>query len=380
MTKISPLTQENTIEEWLADPDGGLVLREKLKEEGQETTALDPMAAMPLKSLVTMSEGRVSQDDIDEVVKAVNDGEIPQAPVASAQDGANVPESTPGWEEHIVPGRFAGKTIIVTGAGSGIGKSTALRLMREGARVIATDIAADRLDDLANEAGIGNGGVGRSAVGAPGATDAVADVAGTGKATITGPVLVTVPGDISKQSDVDAVISAADGQIDGVANVAGIMDDMTAVHEVSDETWDRVFAVNVDGPMRLMRAALPLMLKAGKGSIVNVASEASLRGSAAGVAYTTSKHALVGLTKSASFMYQKTGIRVNAVAPGPVKTGIQASFGGDFSKERVMSAMAILPTMATSEQLAASITFMLSDDAVNITGAILPSDGGWSAV
>jgi NAD(P)-dependent dehydrogenase (short-subunit alcohol dehydrogenase family) len=380
MTKISPLTQENTIEEWLADPDGGLVLREKLKEEGQSPTALDPMAAMPLKSLVTMSEGRVTQDDIDEVVKAVNGGEIPKAPVAPAQNGAGTAGQASDWKERIVPGRFDGKTVIVTGAGSGIGKATALRLMREGARVIATDIAAGRLDDLANEAGIGNGGVGRSAVGAPGATDAVADVAGAGKATITGPTLVTVPGDISKQSDVDAVIAAADGQIDGVANVAGIMDDMTAVHEVSDETWDRVFAVNVDGPMRLMRAALPLMLEAGKGSIVNVASEASLRGSAAGVAYTTSKHALVGLTKSASFMYQKTGIRVNAVAPGPVKTGIQASFSGDFSKERVMSAMAILPAMATSEQLAASITFMLSDDAVNITGAILPSDGGWSAV
>jgi len=107
-------------------------------------------------------------------------------------------------------------------------------------------------------------------------------------------------------------------------------DDIAPLHEVSDQMWSRVLGVNI-------------------------ASEAALRGNASGVAYTASKHAVVGLTRSAAFMYGPKGIRVNAVAPGGVATGI--------------------PTAA---QLAASITFLLSDDGVNINGVVLPSDGGWS--
>jgi NAD(P)-dependent dehydrogenase (short-subunit alcohol dehydrogenase family) len=252
------------------------------------------------------------------------------------------------WKEHIVPGRFEGRTVIVTGAGSGIGRATALRLLGEGAHVIATDIAEDRLEALTKDAN----------------NDA----------------LVTIVGDVSKEEDVAAIVNAAGGRIDGLANVAGIMDNMTPVHEVTDEIWNRVMAVNVDGPFRLMRAVIPVMLAAGKGAIVNVVSEASLRGSAAGAAYTTSKHAMVGLTKSASFMYQQKGIRVNGVAPGPVATNIQAPFDSELGKSRIMAAMGAMPQIATSEMLAASITFMLSDDSVNISGAILPSDGGWSAV
>lgn len=252
------------------------------------------------------------------------------------------------WKEHIVPGRFDGQTVIVTGAGSGIGRATALRLLGEGAHVVATDIAEDRLEALTKDA--------------------------------NNDELVTVAGDVSREEDVAAIVNAADGRIDGLANVAGIMDNMTPVHEVTDEIWNRVMAVNVDGPFRLMRAVIPVMLAAGKGAIVNVVSEASLRGSAAGAAYTTSKHAMVGLTKSASFMYQQKGIRVNGVAPGPVATNIQAPFDSELGKSRIMAAMGAMPQIATSEMLAASITFMLSDDSVNISGAILPSDGGWSAV
>jgi NAD(P)-dependent dehydrogenase (short-subunit alcohol dehydrogenase family) len=195
------------------------------------------------------------------------------------------------WAEEITPGRFAGQTIIVTGAGSGIGRATALRVAREGGRVIASDISRPRLDQLVAE-------------------NSALD-------------LVPVGGDVSVEEDIAAIIAAAGDVVHGLANVAGIMDDFTPVHEVSDAVWERVFRVNVTGVVRLTRAVVPLMLAAGAGTIVNVASEAGLRGSAAGVAYTASKHAVIGITRSSAVMYGPLGLRVNAVAPGPVTTNIR---------------------------------------------------------
>lgn len=192
--------------------------------------------------------------------------------------------------------------------------------------------------------------------------------------------LVTVVANVTQQKDVDAIVAAAGDRIDGLANVAGIMDDMTPLHEVSDEVWDRVMAVNATGLFKLSRAVVPVMLAAHAGSIVNITSEAGLRGSAAGLAYTASKHAVVGITKSSAFMYGPQGIRVNAVAPGPVITGIEAGFSSDLGRQRINLAMAAMPDPVGPESLAASITFLLSDDGHNINGAILPSDGGWSAV
>src|SRR5699024_8865889 len=129
---------------------------------------------------------------------------------------------------------------------------------------------------------------------------------------------------------------------------------------------------------KLSRALIPVMLETGNASIVNVASEAGLRGNASGNAYTVSKHGVVGLTRSAAFMYGPQGIRVNAVAPGGVATGI--AFPPNVSEAgaaRLKPFQAQIPTIATAEQIAASITFLLSDDGVNINGSIRPSGGGW---
>lgn len=251
--------------------------------------------------------------------------------------------------DEFTPDRFAGKTAIVTGAGSGIGKATAIRLAREGARVVAADISEVRLAGLVSEC----------------------------------PELafITVSGDISDEAGVQAVISAAGGHVDALANVAGIMDAFLPPAEVDDATWDRVIAVNLTSVMRLTRAVLPLMLEAGKGAIVNVSSEASLRASASGVAYTSSKHAVNGFTKSVAFFYKGDGIRCNAVAPGAVLTNIEAPFKSEHAASVIGPIMqALLPTPATANQLAANITYLLSDDASNVNGVILPSDGGWSAI
>lgn len=252
-------------------------------------------------------------------------------------------------EPALVPGRFAGKTAIVTGAGSGIGRATALRLAREGARVVAADIAADRLERLAAE---------------------VPDLD-----------LVPVAADIATEEGARAVVEAAGGRVDALANVAGIMDAFLPPAEVDDATWERVFAVNVTAVMRLTRAVLPLMLAAGGGAIVNVSSEASLRASASGVAYTASKHAVNGITKSTAVFYRGNGIRANAVAPGPVATNIEAPFRSEHAAGVLGPIMQItVPPVASADQLAATITWLLSDDASNVNGVILPSDGGWSAL
>jgi NAD(P)-dependent dehydrogenase (short-subunit alcohol dehydrogenase family) len=243
--------------------------------------------------------------------------------------------------------RFQGKTVIVTGAGSGIGRATAVRLAEEGARVVATDIVAERLDEV--------------------------------KASLPESDVRTVAGDVAESRTIDAVIAACDGELHGVANVAGIMDGFLPLGEVDDDTWDRVLRVNVTAPMRLTRAALPLLVAGGGGSIVNVASEAGLRGSAAGAAYTASKHAVIGLTKNTAFMYGPQGVRANAVAPGAVATNIEATVRSEFAAGRVFPLMqAIGSPVAEAARLAAAITWLLSDDSLNVNGAILPSDGGWS--
>lgn len=256
---------------------------------------------------------------------------------------------TPSWTEVVTPGRFDGKTVIVTGAGSGIGQAVALRIAREGGRVIATDLSQERLDAMVHE--------------------------------YPQLDLVAMAGDVSSAEDVARTIAAADGQLYGLVNNAGIMDDFTPVGEVSDAVWERVMRVNLTGTMLMSRAAIPLMLEAGSGSIVNVTSEAGLRGSAAGAAYTASKHAVNGLTLNTAVMYGLEGIRCNAVAPGATITNIQADFASERGAARLGPLMqTVIPPPATSAQLAASITFLLSEDGSNVNGVVLASDGGWSAI
>ncbi|RFA13266.1 short-chain dehydrogenase [Subtercola boreus] len=337
MTDQTPLTANSPIGTWLDHPVGGPAITALLGAGGGfDASSLTPVLGLPLQQLVVLSQGQLPQEAVDALVLQVNGGVVP--------DGSAEPT---GWQERVTTGRFAGQTVIVTGAASGIGRATALRVAREGGRVIAVDISAERLADLAG--------------------------------LVPGAEIVTVAGDITQQADIDAITAAAGPSIHALANVAGINDDFSPAHETSDAVWDRVIAINLTGGFKLMRAVLPAMLAAGSGSVVNVASEAGLRGDASGNAYTVSKHGVIGLTRSAAFMYGLQGIRVNAVAPGGVATGIPFPPNvSEAGKARLSPFQAQIPTVATAEQLAASITFLLSDDAVNINGVVLPSDGGWS--
>ena len=242
--------------------------------------------------------------------------------------------------------RHAGRRAVVTGAASGIGRATAIRLAQEGAEVVACDVAEEGL--------------------------AVTESASSG--------ITVMRADVTASADVDRVVEAA-GRIDILANVAGIMDHFLPLGEVDDATWDRVLAVNVTGVMRLTRAALPLMQAEGGGAIVTVASEASLGAGAAGVAYTTSKHAVLGLVRHVAYFYGPAGIRSNAVLPGGVETGIgtTAEPRSGWAIERAQLKMATMGPTAQPDQIASVISWLACDEASNVNGAVVTSDGGWSA-
>ncbi len=143
MAKDKPLTAKSSVGEWLKHPVGGQLLRDLLAQGGQTEKALAPVKLLSLQRLVSMSNGMLPQEIVDDMVVKANGG---VAPVASADDE---PEEDTDWKEQITAGRFTGKTVIVTGAGSGIGRATASRVAREGGKVIAVDISKERVDELA---------------------------------------------------------------------------------------------------------------------------------------------------------------------------------------------------------------------------------------
>lgn len=247
-----------------------------------------------------------------------------------------------------------GRSVIVTGASSGIGRAAALAFAAEGAKVLVADLNAEGAQTVVKE---------------------IEEAGGTA---------VAVTGDLSEQAVVDQVAKTAVerfGGVDVLVNNAGIMDRMSALADVADAEWERVIRVNLTAPFLLTRAVLPHMLKAGKGAVINTASEAGLRGSAAGAAYTASKHGVVGLTKSLAVMYRKQGIRANAIAPGGTQTGIVVDADREAHGPAALGPHFVnVGKLAQPEEQAAAIVFLASDAASNINGVVLPVDDGWSAV
>ncbi len=252
--------------------------------------------------------------------------------------------------------RLDGKVAVITGAASGMGLAMARRFAAEGAAVVAADRHRERLDD------------------------AVTEIAGAGGR------IVAAAGDIAERVTAEGLVDlavASYGRLDVLVNNAGIMDYMAGTAELTDEVWRRVLAVNLDGPMYTSRRAVQVMRDHGGGSIVNIASTAALSGGAAGTAYTTSKHALIGLTRSTAWMYARQAIRCNAICPGATITNIAESMPAErldpTGSARAAEFATLIPAVLDAADIANLALFLASDEARHINGAVITADGGWKA-
>ncbi|RXK49737.1 glucose 1-dehydrogenase [Aquirufa rosea] len=252
--------------------------------------------------------------------------------------------------------KLENKVAIVTGAGAGMGKAIASLFALEGAKVVAGDINPSRLVELSQEV------------------------------KASGGEITTITANMGEESDINQLIQTAVdtyGSLDILVNNAGIMDHFQPVGEVENSMLEKVMKINFEGPFKAMRKAIPLFLAKGKGNIINVCSIGGLKGGAAGAVYTASKHALVGLTKNTGYMYSKSGIRCNGIAPGAVNTSISETI--DMTKitplvnDRIMTGMAINPRAGESSEIAQAALFLASDDSSFVNAHILTVDGGWSA-
>jgi len=250
--------------------------------------------------------------------------------------------------------KLEGKVAIVTGAASGIGKATAILFAQEGARVVVSDLNLE------------------------GAQLTVADIKAKGGQAK--PVLT----DIAKEEDIRVLFDTTlqtYSTLDILVNNAGIMDNFAPAANVTDELWEKVFAVNSTGPMRTIRRALPIFLTKNAGIIINISSIGGLQGCRAGAAYAASKHAIIGLTKNVGFMYATKGIRCNAIAPGGVTTNIGSTIKSpdQFGMSRAMAGINLNPRTGAPEEIARIALFLASDDSSFINGAVIAADAGWTA-
>ena len=257
--------------------------------------------------------------------------------------------------------RLTGRSIIITGAGSGLGRATAVRLAAEGARLALVDVS---------EAGL-------------------AETADAVRAQGEGTGFVTIVSDVSREEDVDRYVQetlAAFGRIDGFFNNAGIEGTQNLTENFGADEFDRVVAINLRGVFLGLEKVLGVMRAQGDGgAVVNTASVGGIRGVGNQSGYAAAKHGVVGLTRNSAVEYGIAGIRINAIAPGAIWTPMVENSMKQIDPEDPRKAaeqfIQANPTRRYGEadEIAAVVAFLLSDDASYVNAAILPIDGGQSA-
>jgi NAD(P)-dependent dehydrogenase (short-subunit alcohol dehydrogenase family) len=250
-------------------------------------------------------------------------------------------------------GELEGKTVLVTGAGSGIGRESALAFAASRAQVMVSDVVVESSEE----------------------TVAQIKAAG-GEATF-------MRADVSQRADVEALIRQTVetyGRLDCAHNNAGIEGDMASTADCTEANWDRTIAINLKGVWLCMKYEIPQMLEQGGGVIVNTSSVAGLVGFLNLPAYVATKHGVAGLTRTAALEYAQQGIRVNAVCPGVIHTPmIDRIVGGDAEAEAQFTALEPVGRMGSPAEVAQAVVWLCSDAASFVTGIAMPVDGGFVA-